>query len=73
MIISPTLLKEPNTPEKQLLEQIAKKYSNVTFLDFTANTTYNNQYNKFADEFHLNKQGATEFSHQLAAYLSRQF
>nr|WP_294893890.1 hypothetical protein [uncultured Pedobacter sp.] len=66
VIISPTILKEPNTEEKSLLESIAKKYSNVTFLDYATDSTYNNHYQLFADQFHLNKQGSDQFSKELA-------
>ncbi|WP_017259310.1 hypothetical protein [Pedobacter arcticus] len=66
VVISPTVLKEPNTEEKSLLESIAKKYSNVKFLDFATDSTYNNHYQLFADEFHLNDKGAEKFSKELA-------
>jgi hypothetical protein len=66
VVISPTVLKEPNTEEKSLLESIAKKYSNVTFLDYATDSIYNNHYQLFADEFHLNKKGAEKFSEELA-------
>ncbi len=66
VVISPTILKEPTTEEKSLLESIAKKYSNVTFLDYAVDSSYNNNYQLFADEFHLNKEGADKFSTELA-------
>lgn len=66
VIISPTILKEPNSEEKSLLQIIAKDYENVTFLDYTSDVNYNNQYNLFADEFHLNDIGANKFSNELA-------
>lgn len=66
VIISPTILKEPQTEEKTLLESIAKNYSNVTFMDFATDSTYNNHYELFADEFHLNEKGANRFSAELA-------
>lgn len=69
VIISPTILKEPKSEEKSLLEIIAKNYSNVTFLDYAIDSTYNNHYQLFADEFHLNKQGAERFSLQLATMM----
>lgn len=69
VIISPTILKEPKSEEKSLLESIAKKYSNVTFLDYAIDSTYNSHYNLFADEFHLNKEGAERFSLELATMI----
>ncbi|WP_144264052.1 SGNH/GDSL hydrolase family protein [Filimonas lacunae] len=66
VIISPTILSEPETEEKKLIGTIAQRYPNVTFLDYTHDTRYNNLYQKFADEFHLNKEGAEEYSKQLA-------
>lgn len=66
VVISPTVLKEPNTEEKSLLESIAKKYSNVKFLDYSIDSDYNNHYQLFADEFHLNDKGANKFSQELA-------
>ena len=65
VIISPTVLQEPNTKEKQLIESIAKEYSNVTFLDYSNNKKFNNKYEKFADVFHLNKAGSSEFTKDL--------
>jgi hypothetical protein len=65
VVISPTILKEPNSKEKSLLEKIAKEYKNVTFLDYTNQPKYNNQYQLFADEFHLNNIGADVFSKDL--------
>jgi hypothetical protein len=65
VVISPTILKEPNSKEKSLLEKIAKEYKNVTFLDYTNQPKYNNQYQLFADEFHLNNIGANIFSKDL--------
>jgi len=69
VIISPTVLKEPKTEEKLLLESIAKKYNNVTFLDYAIDSNYNNHYQLFADEFHLNKKGADKFSEELAGLI----
>lgn len=66
VIISPTILKEPKSKEKILLEIIAKEYSNVTFLDYSHDANYNNHYQLFADEFHLNNIGAEKFSKELA-------
>lgn len=66
VVISPTILKEPQTEEKLLLEKIAKKYDNVKFLDYAIDSTYNNHYQLFSDEFHLNQTGAERFSKELA-------
>lgn len=65
VIISPTILSEPETKEKKLIETIARKYPNVTFLDYTHDNRYNNKPEKFADEFHLNVEGSMEFTRQL--------
>ena len=62
IIISPTLLKEPATKEKLKLETMTRNYNLITFLDFSSDTTFNDHYEKFADEFHLNDVGAKEFS-----------
>ncbi len=66
VIISPTILKEPKTEEKSLLESISKEYDNVTFLDYAIDSTYNSHYQLFSDEFHLNTAGAERFSKELA-------
>ncbi|HEX7366403.1 MAG TPA: hypothetical protein VF273_04865 [Pelobium sp.] len=71
VVISPTILKEPNTEEKSLLPAIAKKYSNVTFLDYAVDSTYNNHFKLFADEFHLNEIGAQKFSKSLAELIKK--
>jgi hypothetical protein len=67
VIISPTLLREPATREKLLLEEVAKKYKNVAFLDYTSSPAFNDQYTKFSDEFHLNGTGAVEFTKLLVS------
>ncbi len=69
VIISPTLLKEPNTKEKLKLETMAKLYPMVKFIDFSLDSAFNNQYESFADEFHLNQAGANEFSLKLSDLL----
>lgn len=69
VIISPTILSEPETKEKKIIQSIAHTYPNVVFKDFSHDPTYNNQYNKFADVFHLNEQGSKEFSGQIAELL----
>lgn len=66
VIISPTILKEPKSKEKILLQIIAKDYLNVTFLDYSHDANYNNHYQFFADEFHLNNIGSEKFSKELA-------
>lgn len=74
VVISPTILKEPfyldnQTIEKQLVVDITKKYSNVTFLDYSSDVRFNGQPQKFSDEFHLNRYGSEEFSTGFARYL----
>ncbi|MFC5283312.1 hypothetical protein [Pedobacter alpinus] len=71
VIISPTILEEPKSEEKFLLQEIAKAYPNVTFLDYSNNQTYNNNYSLFADEFHLNDVGANKFSKELGEIIGR--
>lgn len=71
VIISPTILKEPNTEEKSLLASIAKKYNNVTFLDYAVDSTYNSHFSLFADEFHLNEVGAEKFSKALVELIKK--
>jgi len=70
VVISPTILKEPSTKEKLLIERMAKSHKYVRFLDYSSDPEYNNQYQKFADEFHLNTQGATEFSYEISDYIN---
>lgn len=72
VIISPTILKEPSTKEKLLIEQIAKEYPNVKFIDYSSDTTYNEKYQKFADSFHLNTEGSKEFTNDLIRKLKQE-
>jgi hypothetical protein len=67
VIISPTILNnafylDNQTLERELIEKIAGEYPNVTFLDFSTDPRFNYHPEKFADVFHLNKQGSEEFS-----------
>ncbi|MDB5087404.1 MAG: hypothetical protein JWR09_1398 [Mucilaginibacter sp.] len=67
VIISPTILNnafylDNQTLERDLIEKIAGEYPNVTFLDFSTDPRFNYHPEKFADVFHLNKQGSEEFS-----------
>jgi len=71
VVISPTILKEPATKEKLLIESIASRYKYVKFLDYSGNKEYNDQYEKFADEFHLNTKGSTQFSIEIADYINK--
>jgi len=71
VVISPTLLKEPATKEKLLIESIAKRYKYVRFLDYSGDQKYNNHFDKFADEFHLNTKGSTEFSYEISDYINK--
>jgi hypothetical protein len=72
VIISPTILTEPNSKEKSLLKEITQEYKNVTFLDYTSDTLYNNQFQLFADEFHLNNIGADIFSKNLVSKIKEE-
>ena len=68
VVISPSLVKEPEIYRLQLKE-ISSAYPNVIFLDYTDDPKYSLQNQKFADMFHLNKQGSEEFSNDLALLL----
>jgi hypothetical protein len=70
VIISPTILHEPLIKERILLGNIAKQFKNVVFLDYSTDSTYNNHYEMFADELHLNNIGAEKFSADLTKVLS---
>lgn len=74
VVISPTILKDPfyldnQTVEKQLIISIARKYPNVTFLDYSSNPNFNYHPEKFSDVFHLNRKGSTEYSDMITAYI----
>jgi len=74
VVISPTILKSPfeldnQSLERKLVEDIAKKYPNVTFIDYSTDTRFNSHPEKFSDEFHLNKHGSEEFSTEFARYI----
>ena len=74
VVISPTIVNNPfeldnQTLERDMIQNIAKEYPNVTFLDYSTDQRFNYHFEKFSDEFHLNKQGAEEFSGLLAAYI----
>jgi len=71
VVISPTILKNPfyldnQTLERDLIEKITGQYKNVTFLDYSKDPRFNGHSEKFADYFHLNVQGSTEFSQLIA-------
>ncbi len=67
VVISPTIAPEiPNERKNKLLE-ITKSFPTVTFLDYSCNPNYNDHFEKFADIFHLNKQGSEEFTKDLVS------
>jgi hypothetical protein len=75
VIISPTILNnafylDNQTLERDLIEKIAGDYPNVTFLDFSTDQRFNYHPEKFADVFHLNKQGSEEFSTIIAQQIN---
>ena len=74
VVIAPTILKDPfnldnQSIEKKLIIDMAREYPNVTFLDFSSDPRFNYHPEKFADMFHLNKQGSEEYSGILAKYI----
>lgn len=74
VVISPTILNNPfqldnQTLERGLVEDIAKKYPNVTFVDYSKDARFNYHPEKFSDEFHLNRYGSEEFTTSLVAYI----
>ncbi len=74
VVISPTILKDPfyldnQALEKQLIMDIAKTYPNVVFLDYSSDARFYNHPEKFSDVFHLNRQGAEEYSTAFAQYI----
>lgn len=78
VVISPSVIKEPyildnQEKEKQLVKEIATSYPQVTFLDYSADPRFYDHPEKFSDAFHLNRQGASEFSADLARYLAAHY
>lgn len=69
VVISPVYYYGSGDLRKTKLKEIAEKYKNVKFLDFAMDKNFLNQDKKFADAFHLNKQGAEDFSRELLKYL----
>ena len=71
VVISPSILNNPfyldnQLLERNLIEKITARYKNVTFLDYSKDARFNGHAEKFADYFHLNVQGSTEFSQLIA-------
>jgi hypothetical protein len=71
VVISPTILNnsfylDNQMLERNLIEKITGQYKNVTFLDYSKDPRFNGHSEKFADYFHLNIQGSTEFSQLIA-------
>lgn len=69
VIISPSLFNEPDTYVKKELQKVAYRYPNAEFIDYSNDRKYTGVREKFADQFHLNKQGAEEFSKEINALL----
>jgi len=65
VVISPMPLKQATNYNIRKFMQVASKFRNVTFLNYSIDPKYNYQYAKFADIFHLNKQGSEEFTNDL--------
>lgn len=71
VVLSPTIIKNPfyldnQMLERNLIEKMAARYKNVTFLDYSKDPRFNGHSEKFADYFHLNVQGSKEFSQIIA-------
>ncbi len=69
VVISPKILDEKENYKTKKLRETAQEFENVTFINFSRNKDFNFKYQKFSDPFHLNKQGAEEFSQDLLRYL----
>ena len=71
LVLSPFIVPPSIRFKKKIaiLKAIAKEYPNVTFLDYSTDPEFTYQYQKYADEFHLNAGGADEFSKKLVAQL----
>jgi len=67
VVISPTLAPELPTEQKTKLIAITKSFPSVAFLDFSSDSNYNGHFEKFADIYHLNRDGAEEFSNELVS------
>lgn len=71
VVISPTLAPEVPNERKDKLLAITKEFPAVTFLDYSNNSNYNDHFEKFADVFHLNKEGSEEFTKELISKLGK--
>ncbi|WP_276088385.1 hypothetical protein [Pedobacter sp. JY14-1] len=69
VIISPKILKEPINYRVRKLMEVAGEFGDVRFINFSENPAFNFQYRKFADVFHLNKEGSEEFTRVLVSKL----
>jgi hypothetical protein len=67
VVISPNVVKCPVSFKDHiaLMKRIANDYSNTHFMDFSNDDAFNGHFEKFADEFHLNAEGANEYSNKL--------
>ena len=76
LIISPTISKDYFKWDNQLkqkseIESIGKQYANLTYLDYSSDSSFNNHPEKFADQFHLNESGSKEFSQILVQEIKK--
>jgi len=69
VIISPKILNENINYRVEKLIEVAGRFKNVKFINFSNDPRYNYRYEKFADVFHLNKQGSEEFTNDLIPLL----
>ncbi|MBE7179523.1 MAG: hypothetical protein INR69_24180, partial [Mucilaginibacter polytrichastri] len=68
--ISPSLFTEQETFIKKKLKEVAEKYPNVSFVDYSNDPKYQGRRELFSDQFHLNATGAHMFSEQMHQYLT---
>ncbi len=68
VIISPELVEEAENLKIQI-KDICSNYKNVVFLDYSTSEKYHLKNEKFADLFHLNQNGANEFSTELSEFI----
>ncbi len=71
VVISPTIVPETPNERKDKLLSITKEFPAVTFLDFSSSPNYNDHFEKFADIFHLNKEGSEEFTKELLVKIGK--
>lgn len=66
VVISPALLGEKPKARKALIEEIVLQYPNASFYDFSNDKDFTYKNDLFADMFHLNRNGAGDFSRKIS-------